>query len=120
MGSGFLDGFPLGGAEGLLAVDLLNEPGQFVVVQAFLDKGIQIVVAGGVEQAETGEVPFGTELLRGGGKQKDGGDFSGEPFHHLVGGAGELGCPFEVVGFVDYEKIPLSIEHLGVAFHGTR
>ena len=43
---------------------------------------------------------LGTELLRSGGEEEDGGNFLGEAFDHLVGGAGFLGCPFEVVGLV--------------------
>ena len=67
---------------------------------ALLDKSFQIVVAGGVEQTETGEVALGSELLGSGGKEQDGGNLLGKTFHDLVGGTGEVGCPFEVMGFV--------------------
>ena len=82
---------------------------------ALFDKGFQIVVAGGVEQAETGEVALGPELLGSGSKEEDGGNPLSQAFHDLVGSAGELGCPFEVVGLVDNQEIPLGIEHLSVA-----
>ena len=69
MGGSFFDGSPLGGGKFLFSFDVVDEFGHFLVVQAFLNKGIQITVAGRIEQAEPGKVTFGTELLRSGSKQ---------------------------------------------------
>ena len=66
---------------------------------AFFDKGIQIVVAGGIEQAEAGEVALGTELLgsgEGGGRRES----SGRGLRPFGRRCYFLGCPFEVVGLV--------------------
>ena len=57
---------------------------------------------------------LGPELLRSGSEEQDGGNLLSQAFHDLIGGAGELGCPFEVVGFVHNQEIPLGIEHLSI------
>ena len=62
---------------------------------------------------------FGPELLGGRRKKKDRGDFLRQAFHHLVGRTGVPGCPFEVMGFVDDQEVPIGIKHLGVPFRGT-
>ena len=53
------DHLPVGGCEIFLSVNPVDELGHFLIVTALFDKGFQIVVAGGVEQAEAGKVAFG-------------------------------------------------------------
>ncbi len=113
-----MDHLPIGGCKFLLPVNPVDEFGHFLVVPAFFNKGFQVVVTGRVEQAKTGKVALGSELLGSCGKEQNGGKLLSEAFHDLVGGAGELGCPFEVMGFVDNQQVPLLFQYLGVALVG--
>ena len=84
-------------------------------VFGFFEERIEIVVTRGVEEAEAGEVTGEAELSgRGGEEEKAGGAF-GEFLDEGVLGAGGVGRPLEVVGFVDDDEIPAGGDGLGAA-----
>jgi hypothetical protein len=108
----------VGGTEFAGVEDAVDGLGDFLVVGGFLDEVGEVGVAVGVEEAEAGEVAVGAELLGSGGKEEKALDFGGELFDDLVFGAGLVGVPLEVVGFVNDEEIPAGFEDLGGAGFG--
>ena len=94
----------LGGGGGVGAVveggDLLGEG---LVALDFLAKVGVVAVAGGVEQAEAGEVARGSSLLGRAAEEEKAGDFLREALDHREGAAAGFA---EVVGFVDDEEVP--------------
>ena len=58
-----LDHLPIGGGEFLLPFDPVDKFGHFLVVPALFNKGFQIVVTGGVEEAKTGKVALGVPVV---------------------------------------------------------
>jgi hypothetical protein len=63
-------------------------------------------------------VAVGAELLGGGGEEEEAFDFGGELVNDLIFGAGLVGVPLEVVGFVNDEEVPAGFEDLGGAGFG--
>ena len=84
-----------------------------LVPLVFREVGLHIVVTVRVEQAQAGEVTFGPQLLGGCGEQNHPGRGAGEGVDQLVSGAGRLGTPGQMVGFVDDEQIPSGGDYLG-------
>ena len=73
---------------------------------AFLQKRLQVRIAGRIQEAQAGEVALGAELLGRGGEQQQGRGGRGEAFDEGVLGAGGVGRPLQVVGLVDDKQVP--------------
>ncbi len=114
----FGEEFFVGGTEFAGIEDAVDGLGDFLVVRGFLDEVGEVGVAVWVEEAEAGEVAVGAQLLGRGGEEEEAFDFGGELLDDLVFGAGLVGVPLEVVGFVNDEEIPAGFEDLGGAGFG--
>ena len=95
--------------RGVEGVELLGEG---VVALDFLAKVGVVAVAGGIEEAEAGEVSAGSGLLGGAAEEEESGDVGGEAFDE--GEAAGVGFA-EVMGFVDDEEVPGGGESLALA-----
>jgi hypothetical protein len=98
------------GFFGLLEV--LDDGGEWAVVGGFVGEVVEVIIAVGVEKAESGEVAFGAELFGGSGEEEEAVGMLGEGIDELVVGAGLLGGPLEVVCFVDDDEVPAGVDGL--------
>ncbi len=94
----------------------IDNAGDLLVAVGFGEKGGEVAVAVGIEQAKAGEVAFSPELLRCGGEQQDARHTLGDGLDDLVGGAGRFDGPLEVVGLIDDEQVPRAIGGLQRTF----
>ncbi len=72
----------------------------------FFDKLLEIVEAVWIEQAQTGEMAFKTELLRGCGQQQHPRHLGRQLFNRQILAAGRGFAPDQMVSFIHHQQIP--------------
>ncbi|MFM1945651.1 MAG: hypothetical protein RI897_4633, partial [Verrucomicrobiota bacterium] len=109
-GEAFLQGGELFGVGFFGLLEGLDDGGEWAVVGGFVGEVVEVIIAVGVEKAESGEVAFGAELFGGSGEEEEAVGMLGEGIDELVFGAGFLGGPLEVVCFVDDDEVPAGVD----------
>ena len=96
----------------VLVMELAGQAGDFLVVGLFFAEGIQARVAIRVQQAQARVVAFQAKLFRGGGEQQQATGLACNGLYSLVIVAGGVWRPFQMVGFVHHQQIPVRCRQL--------
>ena len=91
---------------------VFHRPGDGLVAVLFLDKGVEVREAVGVEQSETGKMTGLAKLLGCRREQQYTAGMCGQLFDHTVFGTGLLRGPLQVVGLVNHQQIPVTFYSL--------
>ena len=99
----------------LLLDDFHRDAGDGAEALGFFDELTEVVVTGGIEEAQACEVTGEAELRRGGGEEEQAGAAPGELLDERVFGADGIGRPREVVRLINDDDVPTGGEGLVAA-----